>query len=282
MELIRALGALAEPPCRGSRELAEALDLGGVPEESSYSDLFLFQLYPYASVYLGEEGMLGGEARDRIAGFWRALGFDPPAEPDHLTVMLALYARLCEAEIEGVDEAARRSWRNARKAFLWEHLLSWLPVYLAKLGEVATGPYRRWGKILAEALKAQGLELGVPELLPLHLRQAPPFADPREEGGEALLRSLLAPVRSGFILLRSDLERASRELKLGGRIGERRFVLKALLSQDATGTFRWLAGQARRASLSYRRRGLPGAGVSEFWLGRAQVSASLLETLAES
>jgi len=124
MELFRALGALAEPPAPEHRTLAAALGLGEPPAAADHDDLFTFQLYPYASVYLGAEGMLGGEARDRIAGFWRALGQSPPAEPDHLSVLLALYAQLSDLEAAAGEPAASERWRHARKALLWEHLLS--------------------------------------------------------------------------------------------------------------------------------------------------------------
>ena len=278
MELIRALGALVEPPSPESRGIADALNLGSVPDEAAHSDLFLFQLYPYASVYLGKEGMLGGEARDRIAGFWRALELEPPAEPDHLTVLLSLYSRLKESE-EAAQGEGRYAWRNARKAFLWEHLSSWLPVYLAKLGDVASGPYRRWARILREVLAAEAEALGPPDRLPLHLREAPPLADPREEGGEAFLRSLLAPVRSGLILLRSDLQRAARELDLGSRVGERLFVLKSLLGQDASGLFHWLGQEAARAATTHAGSYPGGATVGEFWRGRAEAAGDLLRTL---
>ena len=69
-----------------------------MPSAAEHTDLFHFQLYPYASVYLGEEGMLGGEARDRIAGFWRILDLEPPLECDHLTVMLTYLAEVTERE----------------------------------------------------------------------------------------------------------------------------------------------------------------------------------------
>src|ERR1044072_3466050 len=81
MELFRALAVLAEPPVAEAARVAEALELGAVPEAAEYTEVFIFQLYPYASVYLGEEGMLGGEARDRVGGFWRVSGGRPPAEP---------------------------------------------------------------------------------------------------------------------------------------------------------------------------------------------------------
>src|SRR5918992_4869148 len=117
MELFRALAVLAEPPTEEAARLAEALELGALPSADEYTELFIFQLYPYASVYLGAEGMMGGEALDRIAGFWRALGEMPPAEADHLSVMLALYARLVELEDDEGDAARRAGWRGARKAF---------------------------------------------------------------------------------------------------------------------------------------------------------------------
>src|SRR5215207_7052333 len=122
MELFRALAVLVEPPDRpGAARVAEALGLGELPEASAYTDLFVFQLYPYASVYAGVEGMLGGEARDRVAGFMAALGHDVPAEPDHLALLLGAYAGLAEAEQGESDERRRGRVRGARRALLWEH-----------------------------------------------------------------------------------------------------------------------------------------------------------------
>jgi TorA maturation chaperone TorD len=58
------------------------------PQAHEHTEVFGLQLYPYASVYVGPEGMLGGEARDRIAGFWRVLRLTPATEPDHLATLL--------------------------------------------------------------------------------------------------------------------------------------------------------------------------------------------------
>src|ERR671917_2195735 len=125
MELFRALASLVEPPSDATARVAEALGLGRPPGAAEHTETFVFRLYPYASVYLGAEGMLGGEARDRVAGFLAALGQEAPREPDHLALMLGAYAWLAEAE--GAARAGRdgESLRAARRAFLWEHLLSW-------------------------------------------------------------------------------------------------------------------------------------------------------------
>ncbi len=72
-ELLRALGVLCEPPEPAHERVAEALCLPGRADPADHTELFGFQLVPYASVYLGAEGMLGGEAADRVAGGSRSV-----------------------------------------------------------------------------------------------------------------------------------------------------------------------------------------------------------------
>lgn len=283
MELFRALGLLAEPPVPEGARVADALALGALPEASEYTEVFVFQLYPYASVYLGAEGMLGGEARDLIAGFWRALQQTPPAEPDHLSVMLALYAELRELEAAETDDARRESWRRARRAYLWEHLLSWLPVYLVKLDEIAPPFYRRWGGLLREALLEEAratAEARTP--LSLHLRSvATGLSDPREGETGEFLQTLLSPARSGMILVRSDLTRAARQLELGLRVGERKYVLESLLAQDARGVLGWLAREARDWEGRHRKQQDTLGAIARAWESRAAAAAQLLEELSQ-
>lgn len=255
MELFRALASYCESP---GGAVAAALELP-LPAAADQAELFSFQLYPYASVYLGAEGMLGGEARDRVAGFWRALGAAPPREPDHLAALLGLYADFAE-------QTGERA-RHLRHALLWEHLLPWLPAWLARVEEIAPPAYRAWGGLLRDALLAESVELGPPAGPPLHLRLAPPA-----EG----LASLLAAARSGVILTRSDLARCARELGLGLRQGERRYALEALLGQDASGAVRWLVTEAGRQAALHRS--LPDAWrpVAGHWAGRADATARQL------
>jgi hypothetical protein len=224
--------------------------------------------------------MLGGEARDRVAGFWRALGRIPPPEPDHLAALLALYAALGDHEEAEADPARRLLWKEARRALLWEHLASWLPPYLDKIAELATPCYRAWGAMLAEALRVELASFGTPDVLPVHLREAPALPDPREAGAAAFLQGLLAPVRSGAVFVRADLARAARQTGLGLRMGERRFALDALLSQDSAGTLGWLGAECRAWGPRHRRwRDVTGPQ-AEFWEARAAATADLLAALA--
>lgn len=261
MELLRALAAYCDSPSRG---VADALGLP-LPSPADRAELFSFQLYPFAAVYTGAEGMLGGEAQDRVAGFWRAAGVQPPPDPDHLAALLALQVSFAEV---GGERAL-----HLRHALLWEHLLSWLPAWLLRLEEVAPDAYRGWGLLLREALLAETEELGPPAALPLHLRLAPGL-----EG----FSTLLAAARSGLILTRADLGRCARDLGLGLRQGERLYALEALLSQGGHRVIEWLADEAgRQAEL---QRSLPPAWrpVADHWAARASATAGQIRAQALS
>jgi len=245
--------------------VAGALELP-VPSAADHAELFAFQLYPYASVYVGSAGMMGGEPADRVAGFWRAIGLTPPVEPDHLAALLGLYASFADAS----DEQAQA--RHLRHALLWEHLLPWLPFWLARLREVGPPAYRGWGELLGRALLVEAEELGPAATMPLHLRLAAPAAG---------LDSVLAAGRSGMILTRADLVRAGRDLGLGLRQGERRFVLDSLLCQDAPAVLVWLGAEARRSVVIQRAMPATLRPVTQHWVARGEATATSFERLVK-
>ena len=298
-ELIRALAVLAEPPAPEHAAIARALGLGTPPSGAAFTEIFAFQLYPYASVYLGPEGMLGGPARDRVAGFWRAVGQTPPAEPDHLCALLGLYAGLCAAEdaasgTAGVDgrsgapgagevgpAAEAVLLRRARRTLLHEHVMSWAPLLLARVREVSGGFYGAWAAMLERVLDEELARVGRPDGLPAHLVEAPGLPDPRRTGGEAFVAGLLAPVRAGVVLTRADLAALARSLDLGLRLGERRYVVLHLLAQDARGVLDALARLAGAQAEAHEARATVLGPVAAWWADRARTTAALLESLAK-
>ncbi len=303
MELFRALGSLIEVPAPEHRRIAEALGLPSVPDPSVHGAVVASQRYPYASVYLGAEGMMGGEARDRIAGFRRALGIgdgqagggpgdaavtgDDPgpgrsagvAESDHLAALLALLCALDRWQRDESDPARAALMAEARVTLVWEHIVSWTGPYLASFERCGSPFHEAWAALLSEALARLEAETPFPDYLPAAFRTAPALADPRDEGGAAFLATLLAPVRSGVILLRDDLVRLGEEAGLACRAGERRYVLGSFLAQDPGAALQWLAGHARE--WSGRMVGRGPAPVARWWADRAAESAVLLSRLAD-
>ena len=294
---LRGLAVFAEPPGDEHAGIGAALGLEAVPTPADYSDLFLFQLYPYASVYLGPEGMMGGVARERIAGFWRAVGLTPPPEPDHLAALLGLYASLVErahptdssatspeAPGDAGPEAEAESLLSgqAARALFDEHLAPWIFAWLDRMMELGSGAYATWASLLHDVLAEEFRVSDSPSADLQHLRDAPPLPDPREDGTEAFVTGLLAPVRSGIILTRADLARIARALDLGLRAGERRYALEHLLAQDPERTLAALAAEARRQAGRHQERA-PWLGESAAFLAdRGRATAALCDELVES
>ena len=274
-ELFRALGALCEPPAPGHERIAEALGLPRLADRADHTEVFVFQLVPYATVYLGAHGMLGGEAADRVAGFWRALRLAPPPEPDHLAALLGLYAALGEAERDERDAARRLLWRESRRALLWEHLLTWTVPYARAVSAGAPAPYAVWGALLAEALLAEAADLEPPPTPSLHLRDAAALPDAGADA-EALVRAVLTPARSGLLLTRWDLARGARALGLGLRAGERAFALRSLLGQDPPATLGFLAGEAAAWAARHGENKTALGEVGRHWRERAEATRALL------
>ena len=271
-ELIRGLGALCERPDLASSRIADALGLPE-PDPVEHTDLFVQQLPPYASIYLDTQGKIGGEARDRIAGFWRALHLTPPPESDHLTALLGLWASISERA--GLERVQERSGLldHAATTLVWEHLASWLVPYLIRVAELSEvfGP---WADLLAAVIK-DALEVAQTPDLPVHLEVEPGDL----EGPEDLVSYLLTPIRSGLVLTRADLRTMASELGLGTRIGERAFDLRSLLDQDGRAVIEWIGVEAeRQADLFSSDPTVPAIG--SVWSSRAARTHSVTAGLA--
>lgn len=275
--LVRALGSIVAGPGPATATVAVALELPSTPTPGEHTELFDLQCYPYASVHLGDEGQLGGEARDRIAGFLRALDVVPPPEPDHLAVLLDAYASLMELDEDGSARAG-----HARRVLLHEHLASWVGRHLERVVELAPPSLAAWAEVAITVLADEAARIGHAEVLAPALVEATALPDPREEGAaKGFLAALLAPARSGLVIARADLSRAAGELGVGARIGERAYALRAMLAQDGSAVLHWLAGEAgRQAEGLGATTAIAGPVVTAWWRERLTTTTALLEELA--
>ncbi|MFP3914131.1 MAG: molecular chaperone [Actinomycetota bacterium] len=273
-ELFRALGALAEKP---HHAIAVSLGLGDGLAGADHTDVFTFTAPPYASVYLGAEGMLGGEAAARVAGFWQAVGYAPPHPPDHLAALLGLYATLGEREssAQGAESALLG---QGRRALLWEHLLGWTGVFCDVIRDAGISPWDRWADLVEEALtEVRDDQMADAGRLPRHLHEAPPPLDTSSQ-----LRDLLIPVRAGIVITRADLARLARRLGLGIRLSGRLPTLETLAGQSRRQVLHWLRDHANGWERRHRARSGP-AVIGRFWADRAaNTSAAVDAMLAEA
>jgi TorA maturation chaperone TorD len=273
-ELVRTLAVSVRSPLDDGA--CALLGLPAPPDAAAHTEVFVLQTHPYASVHLGAHGMIGGDAGDRVAGFWRALGAVPPSDADHLGALLDLYACLGGEELASASTDRRRAAvASARAALLWEHLAPWAVVHLASVHRLRSGFYRAWARLACDVLSAEADALAPRAELPTALGVAP---SPLEVASrDELVDALLAPARSGVVITRADLSRAGRDLGLAVRQGERRFVLEGLVAQDPRQVLGWLAGLAGEWSRLHRRwhRGTLEP-VGRWWAARASASAAAL------
>jgi hypothetical protein len=279
VELMRALGALSERPAPEHARLTDLLGLPAPPPPGAQESVFLFQAYPFASVYLNVDGMIGGLARDRVAGFWRAIEVDPPDDPDHLAALFGLYAELRHRERAESDPGRCGAYRHAAGALIQEHIASWLWPFLGAVRDAGSSFHRAWAQLVERVVEAE-LARFEPQTRPsVHLDEVPKLPDPRREGGRPFVAALLAPARTGIVLTRSTLSRLGTDRELGMRAGERRFVIEHFLAQDPGATLQWLAQECERWAARYAESSGPEV-VRTFWGARARASGSLLTRLA--
>ncbi len=282
MELYRALAALCERPTSELQPVANSLEAGILPPVSEHTEIFSLQRRPYASIYLSDDGRLGGEARDRIAGFWRVLGLEPPRECDHLAVLLAFYAALWSREQEAPQlSSSRERCAHLRTTFLHEHLLSWLHPFLFKIDSFGSGFYCHWATLLAAALQKDAHQPESPRERPLHLRSTRPLPAATDLDRESLVALLTTPARSGLLLTRADLTSAARHLGIAGRVGERAFMLEAMLSQQSRAVLTWLSDFLRQERENRQAQVAWGNMMSE-WTTRLQATSALIESILGS
>lgn len=273
-ELVRALGAIAlSPPPTGD----VLCDAAGLPRISraEHTAAFVLAAPPFAAIHLGAEGKLGGEALDRVEGFWRALGQRPPDEADHLGVLLMSYAGLRETAAD-VPAAAQ-----AAGSLFHEHIWSFAPGYLSAVANFSGSPLTAWAELTLRILRAEREALPSPAgrlALPLALREAPaPLA--ATATFDAVLDAAVTPACSGIILTQPELAAGAAELGMGYRRGERRYALRAMIEQDKASALSWLGELAGRWAA--RHAAAYGDTVTgQWWSRRAAGSSQVFTSMA--
>jgi len=269
-ELLRVLGAAAGDP--GAARAAGAV-LGLPPcGDTEHAEVFAVNCPPYASVYLG------AASTGRLAAFWATAGPGVPPEPDHLTTLLGLYARLGAAAPDpGQLRPAQLRPAQLRHTLFREYLWPWLPAFLGAVSDLPAGAMTPWAELTLCALRREReLDEGWDGPLPLTLRQAPPAG--ADGGPGELLDRLTTPLRSGIILTRRAVAAGADRVGAGQRIGNGRQALGIMRAAEPERTADWLADEADRWSRRHLAMvpGTPGDRVQQWWADRAARTARVL------
>jgi hypothetical protein len=278
IEVLRALAVLSEPP---SADQANVADLIGVPCLRGDEYMATFgRAHPYASFYLSAHRSLGGEAADRIAGFYRALEEPVPTAVDHAATVLGAYAKLMEREQEAYS-GSRSNWGHIRATFLHEHVLSWFPLLAESVARLAPA-YRNWSRLAEAVLEHEtGRTAYVATTLPTCLSNLVAVPDPRRLGLESFIPGLLTPSRCGTLITEVDLRQCATARSLDWRIGTRQFVLRSLMEQDVVAVLEWLAEHLAVISACRRRSWWATTRIGSHWCSVADHTSDLLAELTD-
>jgi len=237
-EVLDALAEVTENP-NPHPAIIETLELEWTTD--GFTELFDFDLPPYASYYLTVGPVLGGEPvtylRDLLASYLpRQI---QPAQPDALAFLLRLVAALTRSD--NLDRA---------RAIFYESLRPWMGTYARAVQTYAPPGLKRIGDLLLAVDALWRNETPPPASLPYLLRTAPevrypPTALDATTETSALLDYLLSPVASGLILPRCALISYARHNSLGIRPGGRRFSFESLLTASPATTLNFVGEVAR-------------------------------------
>ena len=282
IELLHAAREVLDSP-ELHPELAQVLSLGDFTPDV-HTDVFVIDLKPFASIYLSKVATLGGEVQDLVAGYYRAVGMSVPKDPDSLSQMLAHYEGLLHLAIQGEDAVVLERTTHLRRAFLHEHILTWVPFYLIALKE----SYRSFALFcdsMVELLchEAEELNLEVKALIPLVLTNRT-YLEIQVEPEERFLdvKALVSPFSSGLILTQKDLLRCARESGTVARMGTKSFMLETLLGQSPEGVLEWLLKEAKTQGLKWDALEGDFGKVAESWTTATRYTQSYLEFFLNS
>jgi TorA maturation chaperone TorD len=221
-EILEALAEVIENP-DPHPDILEVLEL--VWTRDGFTELFDFDLPPFASYYLTIGPVLGGEPVGYLRGLLSAY-LRPelqPSQPDSLSFLLRLLALLLRQQ--SADRAL---------PIFYEALSPWLGTYARAIASFAPLGFTRIGALLGEVSQDWSAAMPSAFSLPYLLRSAPEPLEMKDR--ETVIDSLLSPIASGLILPRSELIRITHRHGLGMRPGGRRFSFQSLLDTSPSET----------------------------------------------
>ncbi|HEX6304953.1 MAG TPA: molecular chaperone TorD family protein [Anaerolineales bacterium] len=209
---------------------------------ADHYELFGFNVFPYASVFLDESATLGGRVTQNILSVYHKSGFDVPLESesaDHIALQLQFLAFLSAAEGEALEDGLVQvalSINQLQRQFMDEHLLTWLPAFVLAIRQQQDVFHSNLADLTLEMVLHHRADLGNDLLAPetsFSLPPAPDLLADQKTGLKEIAAYLVIPAYSGLYLSRRDITRLARSQLLPRGFGSRQQMLTNLLRSSA-------------------------------------------------
>lgn len=206
---------------------------------AAHQNLFGFNLFPFASLFLTSDGLLGGDVTEQVVGHYQRGGFavdSRAASPDHVGHELQYLAFLAAAEADswrdGLPLQATRAQQHQRD-FLQAHLLYWLLPLVTAVSAIAPATFYAALADLTLQLVLEQYEQLCANQLPLAaadpLPQPPDVLAQEKTGLRRIARYLTVPPYSGIYLGRDQISQIARQHNLPRGFGSREEMLENVL-----------------------------------------------------
>lgn len=240
------------PYVRSVPDLAAALP--GIPDPdetaAAHQHLFGFNVFPFESIFLGTDNLLGGPVTERVLESYGDMGFYPDQadhSADHVGTELGFLSFLCGAEADAIEDDqpnATQGMRSLQQDFLDKHLLCWLPALVQSIHQQTDRSFGRASEVdfhqffagladlTLETVLAHRAELathGFAAAAQLELPPSPNLLDNDKTGLADIARFLITPAYSGFYLSRDDVGQLAQLGGLPRGFGDRQNMLVNVL-----------------------------------------------------
>ncbi len=215
--------------------------------DADHQHLFGFNIFPYQSMFLSEEGQIGGDETQRVVEHYTAAGFPivtSAENPDHIGVELFFLAFLSQKESQALHADAQDLYEESRlqqRRFLDQNFFLWLPLFVQAVRLTNHPVFVALAEMVLTLSVEHRRELeDLPEEEPISweerlpaLHQGVSFLDEEKTGLREIATFLLSPVSSGFYLSRDDIRLLSRKRRVPAGFGPRRLMLTNLFRSAA-------------------------------------------------
>lgn len=203
--------------------------------------LFGLNVFPYASLYLDDEGRIGGPVTDYVRHQFRPidLGIELSQESaDHLGHELIFLGFITGAEADAQADSAEAEiarMQHIQRQFLDRHLLWWLPVFTHAVRRQKHSFYRTLAELTLELVLDHRAALAPEVAGPLTpaLDDPPDVLEDESTGLKDIAGFLTRPAWSGGYLSRDDITRLGRSERVPRGFGDRTQMLANLLRSAA-------------------------------------------------
>ena len=203
---------------------------------ASHHDLFQFNIFPYESFFLGDDGLVGGDVTAVVNQSYRQLGWQTAvtnSQADHLGQELTCLAFLVVQEAEAWESnqaQAASHWQNQQQKFLQHHLLRWASVCLLAIQQQPDAFFTQLAQLTLRLLLTHAGEMPQKTAAPpAFLPRQPNILANDKTGLKEIAHFLLMPALSGLYLSRDTISQLGRQYELPRGFGSRETMLLNLL-----------------------------------------------------